>query len=416
MTDTQTPKTWAEYKEQLLEGLNEKQAKMIGCLMENAHKENIKVNDGVNAIYNEGIVNETAAADTVGTSAISRYDIMFQPLVRRTMPALLAMDLVGVQPLTASRGIVRTLRNVYGEDTETTAGSGVNAVNAGDEASGENVYQKYSLLQFGGDYDEADGLNPFDQTLYLESNRGKPMKLEVVTDSVDTKGRKLSATYSLEAADDLNAYDGLDIESELTQSVGDEILRDLDRELIDELTALAGTVEAFDFAVADGRYAGERLAALAIAIDNLSAQIAIKTRKAGATWMVVSQRVFTGLKHASNGSFVPATNNGQPALSTSLFVGTFGGNVRVYVDPYAETDTVLMGYKGSEIDTGFKYCPYIPLSSSGVIRDPATGDHRLMLRTRYGLYASTDTTKGLGDAADYYARATVANLNLGFTS
>ena len=410
-------KQWSDYKESLLEGLNEKQTRMLSVMMDSSHKENVSVVDQ----HNTTILESTSPGSTV-TSNISRYDMMFMPLIRRTMPALLAMELVGVQPLNGPRGIVRTLRMRYSQDTETTDGSGVNAVAAGTEASGQVVFDKYSLLALGDAYDAVDALDPFEQTVYLEGNRGKPMDLEVVTQAVEPKSRKLSAAYSLEAADDLNALDGLDIESELTATLGDEILRELDRELLGELTSLAGTVESFDFANVDGRYAGEKLSAMNIALDNLSAQIAIKTRKSGATWMVVSQRVFTGLKNASNSTFIPASrftaaNNGELQISTSLFVGTFGAGVKVYVDPYAETDYVLMGYKGSsEIDTGFVYAPYIPLSSSGVVRNPETGDHRVMLRTRYALQKFTDTATSLGDSPDYYARATIANLQLGFTN
>lgn len=408
---------WSEYKETLLEGLGEKQARMLSVMMESSHKENIQVTDSANKI----VVESTAPGSTV-TSNISRYDMMFMPLIRRTMPALLAMDLVGVQPLNGPRGIVRTLRMRYSQDTETTSGSGTNAVAAGTEASGKNVFQKYSQLALGDAYDAVDAMNPFEQTVHLEGNRGKPMDLEVLTQAVEPKSRKLSAAYSLEAADDLSALDGLDIESELSQTLGDEILRELDRELLGELTSLAGTVEAFDFASVDGRYAGEKLAAMAIAFDNLSAQIAVKTLKGGATWMVVSQRVFTGLKNASNSTFIPASkftaaNNGELQLGSSLFVGTFGAGVKVYVDPYAESDYVLMGYKGSsEIDTGFVYAPYIPLSSSGVVRNPETGDHRVMLRTRYAMQKFTDTATSLGNSPDFYARSTVANLSLGFTN
>jgi hypothetical protein len=402
-------KNWGEYKAQLVEGLSPAQAKVVSVLLENTHKENITDRN----VHNNVLVEATDATNT-GTGNITRYDTMFAPLVRRTTPALLAMELVGVQPQSTPRGIVRTLRLRYAQTTNATSG-GAAVVTVDDEASGVNVYKKYSQLAFGGDYDEVDLLNPFEQTLYLESNRGKPMDLEVVTRSAEVQSRKLSATYTLEAADDLASLDGLDLESEMTAGVGDEILRDLDRELIDKLNALAGTVEAFDFALVDGRYAGEKLSALSIAIDNLSSQIAIKTKKAGATWMVVSQRVFTGLKHAANGAFVPAV--GQPTISTSLFVGTFAGNVRVYVDPYATVDSVLLGYKGASVmDTGLIYAPYIPLSSSGVVPIPDTGDSRIMLRTRYALHAATDSTNSLGDAPDYYARASVANISLGFVN
>jgi hypothetical protein len=355
-----------------------------------------------------------AMNDATATGNISRFDMMFMPMIRRTMPALMAMDLVGVQPLQASRGIVRTLRTRYSEETLATAGGAV-TVAAGTEASGTVVFDKYSKLVLGGDYDDVDALNPFAQTSYMEGNRGKPLSIDVVTDSVETMSRKLSASYTLEAADDLAAYDGLDIESELNMSLGDEVLREMDRELLAELNALAGYVTSFDFATADGRYAGEKFAALSVAIEALSAKIAQVTKQSGASWMVISPKLFVAIKNASNSTFIPA-GSGNLELSSSLFVGTFGGNVRVYVDPYAATDSVLMGYKGSEIDTGLIYCPYIPLSASGTVRDSATGDYRMMMRTRYGLYKAIDPTKSLGNASDFYGKANVSNLKLGFVN
>lgn len=404
--------SWADYKAALLDGLGEKQNRMLSVMMENVHKENIAAISS-STEQNRVVIESTAAGSTV-TNNISRYDMIFMPLVRRVMPSLLAMDLVGVQPMNSPRGIVRTLRVRYSQTTE-DAGNNV-IVAAGTEASGRNVFSKYSKLALGADYDAVDAMTPAQQTVHLEGNRGKPLDLQVVTQATETMSRKMSASYSLEAADDLNAFDGLDIESELSAALGDEIQRELDRELLGELTGLAGTVETFDFAFVDGRYAGEKLAAMQIALDNLSAEIAIKTKKGGATWMVVSQRVFTGLKNASNGSFVPA-NGGNLTPSSTLFVGTFGGNVKVYVDPYAASDYVLMGYKGSaEIDTGFVYSPYIPLSSSGVVRNPETGDHRVLMRTRYALTKFTDTATSLGNSADYYARATISNIQLGFTN
>lgn len=407
-------KNWEDYKGALLENLSTREAKILGKVFEDTHAENVKIKDDVNSI----IVESTAPGSTV-TSNISRYDQMFMPLIRRTMPALLAMDLVGVQPMGA-QGIVRTLRARYSEETLASQGGAVK-VEAGTEASGQVVFDKYSKLVLGGNYDDVDNLDPFEQTVYLEGNRGKPMDIEVLTKRIEPMSRKLAASWSLEANDDLNNLDGLDLETEVTTTLGDQIIRDLDREIIDELTALAGTVESFDFTNVDGRYAGEKLAALTIAIDNLSAQIAMKTRKSGATWMVVSQRVFTALKNASNTSFIPvnrmqAANNGDLQIGTSLFVGTFGSGVNVYVDPYAETDRVLMGRKGSDLDAPFIYAPYIPIQSSGAVRNPETGDFRVMLRTRYGFCKFTDTNDSLGDSPDHIARAVVSNLQLGFTN
>lgn len=403
---------WGDYKEALLEGLDEKRTRMLSLVMDAAHKENLAVaGEDQNAI----VVESTSTGSTV-TSNISRYDMLFMPLIRRTMPALVAMELVGVQPLPGPRGIVRTLRKRYSEDTLTNDGPAADT-----EASGWNIFQKYSKLALGEvNYDAADAYDADTafgfNTVYLEGNRGKPMDLEVVTDTVETMSRKLSAAYSLEAADDLQALDGLDIEAEMSETLGDEIVREIDREIIDALNAMPASAESFDFADVDGRYAGEKLAALTIALDNLSAEIAMRLRKSGATWMMVSQKVFTALKNASNTTFVPVNRmeNTQLNIGSSLYVGTFSGNVSVYVDPYAETNYVTMGYKGSEIDTGFFYLPYIPLASSGVVRNPETGDHRILMRTRYALKSFTDATKSLGNSADYYARANIANLELGF--
>lgn len=406
---TQQIKNYGDFKEQLLEGISADKRGMMGVLLDNSHKEMASINDGHNKTV---LVSESTAPGSTLTGNISRYDMMFLPLVRRTMPALLATELVGVQALKSSRGIVRTMRVRYSEETLDTAG-GTATVAAGQEASGEVVYDKYSKLVLGGNYDDVDALDPYAQTAYLESNRGKPLDMQVTTDTVETMSRKLSAAWSLESQDDLNAFDNLDMEAELTAAVGDEIIREQDRELIQELETLAGTVKAFDFALADGRYSGEKLAAMTIFIDSLSDEIGRLTKRSGATWMVVGQRIFTGLKHAANGAFV-AANSGNLELSNSLFVGTIG-RMRVYVDPYADGDSVLLGYKGgNEIDTGLIYCPYIPLSSSGAVRNPETGDFRVMLRSRYGMHSRTDTTKGLGDSHQFYARANIANLNLGF--
>lgn len=413
---TNEVKNWNDFKEGLLGDLDNRSQKILGRIFESAHKENIQMT-GRDHELNSVVVESTSPGSTT-TGNITRYDTMFMPLIRRTMPALLAMDLVGVQAMDTPRGIVRTLRNRY---SETTDENGNAVVTAGTEASGQIVFDKYSKLVLGGDYDDVDALDPFEQTEYLEGNRGKPMDLEVLTQAVEPMSRKLSAAWSLEAADDLQALDNLDIENEITSSLGDEIIRELDREIIGELTQLAGFVESFDFANVDGRYAGEKLSALSIAIDELSAQIAVATRKSGATWMVVAPRVFTALKNSSNTSFVPvnafrASGNGDLQIGSSLFVGTWGHGVNVYVDPYAETDSVLMGRKGNDLDAPFIYAPYIPLQSSGAVRNPETGDFRVMLRTRYGFVKFIDDATSLGDSPDHLARAGITNLQLGFTN
>ncbi len=75
-------------------------------------------------------------------------------------------------------------------------------------------------------------------------------------------------------------------------------------------------------------------------------------------------------------------------------------------------EDVLIGYKGgsSELDTGYFYCPYIPLMSTGIVIDPNTFMPAVSLMTRYGKATFTNTGTSLGNSADYYARLLVRNV------
>lgn len=397
------PQTYEDLKGALLEGLDGRRKDLIEGMMDSTHKQNQK------NIGEQREVFESTAVGSTTTGNITRYDQIFMPLIRRAMPNLLAMDLVGVQPLNGPTGAIRTLRKRYSEDTP-------NEVTAGDEASAQNIFDKYSLLANGEtDYTAADSLNPFAQTEYMEGNRGKPMNLDVTMKTVTTKTRKLSARWSLESDDDLQNLDGLSMESELVATLSDEIRRELDRELLSELTRLSGTVRTFDFANVDGRYAGEKLAAMTIGFSDMSSEIATKSKISGATWMVVSPRVLVGLQNAANSTFVAAEQNAYRP-GESLFVGTYDGSISVYVDVHAEGDKVQMGRRGSEIDAPLIYSTYVPLSSSGIVVSPDTLDKGLGMRTRYALTAFEDPETDLADSADNLARAVISNLSLGFSN
>lgn len=385
---------WQKEKEVLLEGLSGKRRNVLDTVLENQRR----------------YLNEQAADGTTGTANITRFDKVVMPLVRRVEPATVAMELVGVQPMNQSIGIVNSLRVRYSSDVG--KGGGDVEVKAGEEASGVNVYEKYSLIAQGAAYDSSDALTPWEQTLALESQGGNEMDLEMVKKTVETKTRRLQAKWSLEADQDARSMHGLDIEQEMVAALADQIVREKDRELFNTIAELAGTVEAFDFAHADGRYSGEKFTALSIGISSLSNQIGAKTKRGGASWMVVSPNVLTAMRHANNGSFTPATEGN---LSNSLFVGTYNGTIRVYIDLYATSDTILLGYKGnSELDTGLIYSPYIPLMRSDVLTDTQTYNNQVSLMTRYALTSFTDQADSLGTSPDFYARAQVANLQLGF--
>lgn len=397
-----------EYRDQLLEGLDGTKRDVVKTVLDNYIKETKKM-QGIN-------LNESGTTGSTPTSNFARYDRIFMPLMRRVTPSLLSMDLVGNQPLTGPTGLVRTLRFRYSQEgLDADGGTGPAA---GTEASGwEKVFEKYSQIAVGEAYEADDERDRAEQTIAMEGQGGQPMNADVTNYTVTAGTRKLSAVWSLEAEQDSESLDGLDLESELVSALSDEIARELDREMLYELKDLAGTVENFDFANADGRYAGERFTGLSIGFSELSNQISVKTRRGGATWMVVSPRILTAMRHAADASFTPASASQDISPRDSLFAGTFNGNIRVYMDLYADSDYALLGYKGnSEMDTGFIYCPYVPVMSSGRVVDPTSFDPRMSLMTRYAFAKFTDEDQNLGHSPDFFARTTISNLELGFKS
>jgi hypothetical protein len=244
------------------------------------------------------------------------------------------------------------------------------------------------------------------------------MTLDVLKQTVTAGSRKLQARWTPEAMQDLNASHGLNLESEMTAALSAAIVSEIDNEIINDLIALAGTTDSFDMgATFTGvpAYVGDRHAVLGVLINKVANEIARKTRKGPANWIVVSPLVVSVLQSASKSVYVPATQGNFEGPNNTKLVGTLNGNIKVYTYIYHDqgTEPILMGYKGGsgEMDAGYFYCPYIPLMSSGVVVDPNTFNPHVSLMTRYGKATFTSSSTSLGNSADYYGRISVANLS-----
>ena len=69
----------------------------------------------------------------------------------------------------------------------------------------------------------------------FESPWLKPFDLDIYSTHVVTGTRTLRATWSPELAQDLQAFHGIDAETELTRLLSEELIRERDRMLINEL-------------------------------------------------------------------------------------------------------------------------------------------------------------------------------------
>jgi hypothetical protein len=261
---------------------------------------------------------------------------------------------------------------------------------------------------------------------YIEGSGGRTMKLEVISQAVEAGTRKLQAGWTIEAMQDLKSQHGLDLESELSQVVSAEIVQEIDSEILSDLLALAGTVGTYDYATIglgpqyQPAYLGDRFANLGIIINAVANEIARKTRRGPGNFIVVSPMVVSILQSAAKSVFAPAISGSFKGPNNTMLVGTLNGTIKVYSYLWnqvsgvgaAVNDVILVGYKGGngETDTGYFYCPYIPLMSSGVVINPITFQPVVSMMTRYGKTAFTQTETSLGNSADYYGKINVANF------
>jgi hypothetical protein len=411
---------WTESKEALLEGLQGSKKQIVATLLENQRKHLV----------------ETAGATSVNADAVSNFQKIVIPMIRRILPGTIASDLVGVQPMSGPVGLVYSMRFAFAEAADGSATD----ISAGDEVFANNSRMKrfYSSANVGTTgYPPAlsaatsDGLAA--NTADFEGYGGKALRLQVLKQTITAGSRKLQARWSMEAAQDLTAQHGLDLENELTAALSAQIAHEIDNEILTDLLALAATVGTYDFASPVAGMApafiGDRYAELGILVNKLANEIGAKTRRGPGNWLVGSHLIVSMLQSAAKSVFAPAVQGSFADPTGNKMVGTLNGQMKVYSYNWGLNDAwsmgggantamgstgedILIGYKGgsSELDTGYFYCPYVPLMSTGVVMDANTFMPAVSLMTRYGKATFTNAGSSLGNSADYYARVRVTNV------
>jgi hypothetical protein len=245
--------------------------------------------------------------------------------------------------------------------------------------------------------------------------------------AVEAKTRALKAEYTTELAQDLKAVHGLDAETELANILSSEILVEINREVVRTIftnavtgaakTAAPGT---FDLDVdANGRWSVEKFKGLMFQIETEANAIAKQTRRGKGNLVICSSDVASALQMAGILDYTPAlnSNNLQVDDTGNTFAGVLNGRYRVYIDPYAGDNYLVVGYKGSSaFDAGLFYCPYVPLQMVRAIGEN-TFQPRIGFKTRYGMVSNPfaeGPVAGLGrlepNSNVYYRRVRISNL------
>ena len=397
------------------------------------------------------------------TGPVAGFDPVLISLIRRSMPKLIAYDIAGVQPMTGPTGLIFAMRTNYNETRDATSGNFregfFNEPNAGFSGGAGTGLANYDPTASSSAVNDAEGANPgllndspagtYEQTgdatgmatataeALDDSATGtafREMGFSIEKVTVTAKSRALKAEYSIELAQDLKAIHGLDAEQELSNILSTEILAEINREVVRTIyvNAVAGAQNntanggIFDLDVdSNGRWSVEKFKGLLFQIERDANAIGQQTRRGKGNILICSADVASALGMAGVLDYAPALNGNNSLTSvddtSSTFVGTLNGRIKVYVDPYsanvADKHFYVAGYKGtSPYDAGLFYCPYVPLQQVRAI-NPNTFQPKIGFKTRYGMVSNPfaqGLTQGSGaltaNTNKYYRRVQVANL------
>jgi hypothetical protein len=226
------------------------------------------------------------------------------------------------------------------------------------------------------------------------------VNLELQSEPIVAKTRKLKAVWTPEFAQDLNAYHSIDAEAELTSMLSEYVSMEIDLEILDMLISSAPTTEywsavnneiwngtSFDqtSATTGGFYntQGGWFQTLGTKLQKVSNKIHQKTLRGGANFLVTSPAVATILE--SIPGFAADTDGDKMEFAAGVQkIGAINNRYTVYKNPYMKENVILMGYRGAQfLETGAVFSPYVPLIMTPLVYDPVNFTPRKGVMTRY---------------------------------
>jgi hypothetical protein len=273
------------------------------------------------------------------------------------------------------------------------------------DINGETLTVKHSVVPLDYDRGDFEDQLPFngsgvDSGLDNGTDLQIPeIDLELKSEAIVAKTRKLKAVWTPELAQDLNAYHSIDAEAELTSMLSDYISLEIDLEILDMLKSNALTTEYWSATIGEEYNSGTGVwsagtsgvayqkntwfQTLGTKLNKVSNKIHQLTLRGGANFVVASPDVCTILESIP-GFTVSADKDALQFAAGVTSVGAIANRYTVYKNPYMTSNEILLGYRGGNfLETGAVYAPYVPLIMTPLVYDPANFTPRRGVMTRY---------------------------------
>ena len=369
-------------------------------------------------------INQTSSAVQTVTGAATSASIGYNASLNPGDFKIVSVDLTSTQfDPTGVRAfqLISGSTNVtnYPEFT-TVAGNAVTFVvktsdlTVNTSVTGSILFHKQPTDNARGDFEASAASNDNTSISIPEVN------VNLASEPIVAKTRKLKAQWTPEFSQDLNAYHAIDAEAELTSLLSEYISMEIDLELLDMLINGAATTERWSAAsnknwngtawvtsAVDGggfyNTQGQWFQTLGTKIQKVSNKIHQKTLRGGANFLVCSPTVATILE--SIPGYAAATDGDKMDFAMGVQkIGGLANRFKVYKNPYMTENTILMGYRGGQfLEAGAVFAPYIPLMMTPLVYDPDTFTPRKGLLTRYAKHMVRN---------EFYGRIFVSDVNL----
>ena len=382
------------------------------------------INEGVASVA-KNASNFTSASATfaeVGFDAALSQSVADAKVVKFTIPKSLissTLDTQAVSALTISSASIVTegsqlsqFNYVSGNNVTIFALSSVafSAIPVGAVAGAGYAYSVAFTNQpvdyNRGDFEDRSPLNGTNTETGIDAGTDlniPEIDLELKSEAIVAKTRKLKAVWTPELAQDLNAYHSIDAEAELTSMLSDYISLEIDLEILDMLKANALTVDYWSATIGEEYLQNGQTGAgawgtstsnayyqkntwfqtLGVKLNKVSNKIHQLTLRGGANFIVASPDVCTILESIP-GFVVNADKDAMQFAAGVTAVGSMSNRYTVYKNPYMTSNEILMGYRGNNfLETGAVYAPYVPLIMTPLVYDPQNFTPRRGVMTRY---------------------------------
>jgi len=347
--------------------------------------------ESASANYKDINFNQAFSASLAGGKLV-KFNILATDLANADLKAVRSFNIIS-----SSADVVELL-----PEFTTVDGNNISFIVSGASAAGVGGPTKNIIVGFSeqptesdrGDFEDSTG-NANADTLAIPE-----VDLQLKSQAIVAKTRKLKAVWSPELAQDLNAYHSVDAEAELTSMLSEYISMEIDLEILDMLISDAVT-EDFWSATPGEDYNGtgtnedawaittfygtryEWYQTLLGKIQKVSNEIQRLTLRGGANFVVVSPTVATILE--SIPGYSVSTDGNKSSFAAGVQVaGSLQNRFTVYKNPYMTENKILIGFRGSNfLETGAVYSPYVPLIMTPLVYDPSDFTPRKGVMTRY---------------------------------